>query len=137
MDPVWTPPPTMRINYYRTISVVIVITKALLSIYLLRISLFVCLSIYVCLWLCSPLLDLGRFFSFIFYTVGRTPCAGGSARRKAATCTQNKRTQTSLPQAGFEPTIPLLERAKTIHALDRVAHVIGRRPANVSYSASD
>jgi hypothetical protein len=26
---------------------------------------------------------------------------------------------------GFEPTIPVFERAKTIHALDRVAIVIG------------
>jgi hypothetical protein len=31
----------------------------------------------VCLWLYSPLLDLGRFFSFfILYTVGRTPWTG-------------------------------------------------------------
>jgi hypothetical protein len=31
----------------------------------------------VYLWLCSPLLDFGRFFSFlIFYTVGRTPWTG-------------------------------------------------------------
>jgi hypothetical protein len=35
----------------------------------------VCLS--VCVWLCSPLLDLGQFFSFlILFTVGRTPCTG-------------------------------------------------------------
>jgi hypothetical protein len=27
---------------------------------------------------------------------------------------------------GFEPTIPVLERAKTIHALDRAATLIGR-----------
>jgi hypothetical protein len=26
---------------------------------------------------------------------------------------------------GFEPTIPVFERAKTVHALDRVATVIG------------
>jgi hypothetical protein len=26
---------------------------------------------------------------------------------------------------GFEPTIPVLERAKTVHALDREATVIG------------
>jgi hypothetical protein len=39
---------------------------------------------------------------------------------------QNKRTQTSMPQVGFEPTIPLFERAKTVHhALDRAATVIG------------
>jgi hypothetical protein len=28
-------------------------------------------------------------------------------------------------QLGFEPTITVLERAKTVHALDRVATVIG------------
>jgi hypothetical protein len=54
------------------------------------------LSIY--LWLCSPLLDLGRFFSFLtLYTVGRTPWTGDqpvarplSTHRK--TETPNKRT---------------------------------------------
>jgi hypothetical protein len=29
-------------------------------------------------------------------------------------------------QVGFEPTIPVFERAKTIHALERAATVIGR-----------
>jgi hypothetical protein len=33
--------------------------------------------------------------------------------------TQNERTQTSVPQAGFDPTIPVFERANTIYALDR------------------
>jgi hypothetical protein len=46
---------------------------------------------------------------------------GGLARRKAAIDTQNKRTQTSIPRVGFEPMIPVLERAKTVHALDRAA----------------
>jgi hypothetical protein len=41
------------------------------------------------------------------------------------TRTQNKRTQTSMPRKGFEPTTPVLERAKTVHALDRAATVIG------------
>jgi uncharacterized membrane protein len=30
-----------------------------------------------------------------------------------------------MPQAGFEPTIPVFERAKTVHALDGAATVIG------------
>jgi hypothetical protein len=31
----------------------------------------------ICIWLYSPLLDLGCFFNFlIFYTVGRTPWTG-------------------------------------------------------------
>jgi hypothetical protein len=50
-----------------------------------------------------------------------------SARRKAATYTQtqNKRRQTSVPWVGFEPTIPVFERANTIHASDRAATAIG------------
>jgi hypothetical protein len=30
-----------------------------------------------------------------------------------------------MPRVGFEPTIPAFERAKTVHALDRAATVIG------------
>jgi hypothetical protein len=41
------------------------------------------------------------------------------------TQTQNNRTHTSIPQMGFEPTIPVFERAKTIHALDRATNVVG------------
>jgi hypothetical protein len=87
------------------------------------------LSIY--LWPYSPFLDLGRFSSFlIFYTFGRTPWTGDQpvakplpAHRTAQT--QNKRTQISKPQLGFEPTIPVSGRAKTVHALDPAATVIG------------
>jgi hypothetical protein len=39
--------------------------------------------------------------------------------------TQNKRTQTSMPGVGFEPTIPVSERPKMVHALDRGATVVG------------
>jgi hypothetical protein len=74
-------------------------------------------SIY--LWHYSPLLDLGLFFSFlVLYTVGRTPWTRDQpvirplpAHRRAQI--QNKFTQTSLPQVGFEPTIPVLKWAKT------------------------
>jgi FAD synthase len=38
---------------------------------------------------------------------------------------QNKHKQTSVPQVAFEPTIPVFERAKTVHVLDRAATVIG------------
>jgi hypothetical protein len=94
-------------------------------------------SIY--LWLYSPLLDFGRFFNFlIFYTVGRTPSTGDqpvarplSAHRTAQT--QNKRTRTSMPRVEFEPTIPMFERAKTVHALDCAATVMG----NNGYSSAD
>jgi hypothetical protein len=30
-----------------------------------------------------------------------------------------------MPSVGFEPTIPAFERAKTVHALDRAATVMG------------
>jgi hypothetical protein len=32
-----------------------------------------------------------------------------------------------MPRVGFEPTIPAFDQAKTVHALDRVATVIGFR----------
>jgi hypothetical protein len=47
-----------------------------------------------------------------------------SAHRKAQT--QNKRTQTYMPRVGYEPMIPVFERAKTVHALNHSATVIGR-----------
>jgi hypothetical protein len=37
------------------------------------------------------------------------------------TQTQNKLTQTSMPEVGFEPTIPVFKRTKTVHALYRAA----------------
>jgi hypothetical protein len=71
------------------------------------------------------------FQFFNLYTVGRTPWTGDQpvarslpARRTALT--QNKRTQISMPHVGFEPTIPVFEGAKTVHALERAATVIGK-----------
>jgi hypothetical protein len=94
-----------------------------LSIHL-SIYLFIYLSVCLCLY--SPLLDLGRFT----ISWSRTQTVGllgrGSTRRKAATCTQRKtQTQTFIPWVGFEPKTPVFERAKTVHALDRAAAVIG------------
>jgi hypothetical protein len=118
-----------------------------LSIYLsscLSVCLSSCLSIYpsIYLWLYSPLLGLGRFFSFlIFYTVGRTPWTGDQpvarplpAHRRAQT--QNKRTQTSMPQVGLETTIPVFKWGKTVYALDRAASVIGWRFISDTIKAS-
>jgi hypothetical protein len=55
----------------------------------------------------------------------------GSVGRKAATHrttqTQNKLTQTSMSKVGFEPSIPVFERAKAVHALDSAAAVISLR----------
>jgi hypothetical protein len=42
------------------------------------------------------LVDLGRFFSFLIYTQFVGLLLRGSARRKAATYTQNKRTHTDI-----------------------------------------
>jgi hypothetical protein len=66
----------------------------------------------------------------ILYTISRTPWTGDQPvatplPTHRTTQTQNKRTQTSIPWLGFEPTIPAFERAKTVHALDRAATVIG------------
>jgi hypothetical protein len=72
-------------------------------------------------------LDLGPFFSFlILYIIGRTPWTGAQPVARPlpthrTTQTHNKSTQTSMPRVGFEPTIPVFERTKTVHALDRVA----------------
>jgi hypothetical protein len=82
-------------------------------------------------WLYCPLLCLGRFFRFlIIYTVSRTPWTGDQPVARPlppyrTIQTQKKRTQTSMPPVGFEATIPAFERAKTVHALDRAATVIG------------
>jgi hypothetical protein len=90
------------------------------------------MSIYVSIYVSAVLLlDLGRFFSFlILYTVGRTPWKGDEPIARPSpthrtTQTQNKCTQTSMPQMGFEPTIPAFERAKTVHVSDRAATLIG------------
>jgi hypothetical protein len=77
------------------------------------------------------LLDIGRFFSFlILYTVGRTPWTVDQPITRPlpthrTTHKKNKRTETSMPRVGFEPMILVFEREKTIHALDRMATVIG------------
>jgi hypothetical protein len=72
------------------------------------------------------------FFSLQFLntrTVGRTPWTGDQPfARPLPTETQNKRRHTPTPWVGFEPTIPVFERAKTVHALTRAATVIGYLP---------
>jgi hypothetical protein len=59
-----------------------------------------------------------------------TPWAGDQAvarplLTRRTTQTQNERTQTSMRGVGFKPTIPVFERAKTVHALDRAVTVTG------------
>jgi hypothetical protein len=71
------------------------------------------------------------FFQFLnIYTVGRTTWTGDQPVARSlpthrTTQTQNKRTQTSMPRVRIEPTIPVFQRTKTFHALDRAATVIG------------
>jgi hypothetical protein len=64
----------------------------------------------------------------ILQTVGRTPWTGDQSCRKAVTYTgQQKRRKNAdrhMPPAGFELTIPVFEKAKTFHTLDRAAPVI-------------
>jgi hypothetical protein len=83
---------------------------------------------------------LATFQFFDLYTLGRTPWTGDQPvatplPTHRTTQTQNKRTHTSMPLVGFEPTIPVFERAKTVHVLDRAATVIGifetRDPSNM------
>jgi hypothetical protein len=74
---------------------------------------------------------LFAFFSLLtLYTVSRTPCTGDQPVARPlpthrTTQTQNKRKQTSRPWVRFEPRIPAFEQVRTVHALDRVATVIG------------
>jgi hypothetical protein len=57
-------------------------------------------------------MDLGRFFQFLnLYTVGRTPWTGVQPVAR--------------PLPTHEPTMPVFERAKTVHALDGAATVSG------------
>jgi hypothetical protein len=43
-----------------------------------------------------------------------------------ATQTQNKNIHAFITRMGFEPIIPVFERAKTVHSLERAATVIGK-----------
>jgi hypothetical protein len=81
------------------------------------------LSIYVSIYGSKALVDLGRFFSFRLLGQGISPLQGRYLH--AEQHKQNKRTHTSMPRVGFEPTIPVFERAKTVHALDRAVTVTG------------
>jgi hypothetical protein len=107
---------TPTINVINVISRVFLIMRSLLLLLLLL--------------LCSPLLGLGRLFSFLIrYRVGRIPWTGISLSQGLYLHTeqheQNKRRQTSMHLVGFEPTIPAVERVEAVHALDRAANVIG------------
>jgi hypothetical protein len=58
--------------------------------------------------------------SLSLYKVGKTPWRGDQPFARPLPTHRTKQTQ-----YGFELTTPVFERAKTIHALDRSANVIG------------
>jgi hypothetical protein len=80
----------------------------------------------------QPFVGPWPFFKFlILYTVGRTSWTGDQPVARplpihGTAQTQNKRTQTSMPRVGFEPTIPVFQWANTFHILHREASVICR-----------
>jgi hypothetical protein len=70
----------------------------------------------------TALVDLSRFFSFLIYTqaaglLGRGISPSQGRYLHTEQHKQNKRTQTSIPLVGLEPTIPVFEQAKTVHFL--------------------
>jgi hypothetical protein len=78
----------------------------------------------------QPFVGPWPLFSFLFiYTIGRTPRTGDQLVARPlpinrTTQTQNKRTQTTMPRVGFEPTTPVFKRVKEVYALDRETTVI-------------
>jgi hypothetical protein len=97
--------------------------------------LIVAFALFIYLWLYNPCGPLSLFQFINLYTVGRTSWTADQPVAKPppthrTTQAQNKRTQTSMPQVGFEPTIPVVDRAKTVHALDRAATVVAFLPTN-------
>lgn len=68
---------------------------------------------------------------WILLTLDRTPWTGDQPCRKASTYLyrttqiQEKRGPTSMPRMRFQPTIPMFERAKTVHALGLTIIAIG------------
>jgi hypothetical protein len=62
----------------------------------------------------QPLLGSGCFFSFvILYIVSGTPWTGDQPVTRPLTC---------ILRVGFEPTTPVSEQGKIVHALDRYRH---------------
>jgi hypothetical protein len=95
--------------------------------------------VYSC---CSPLehrASVKRFASLQFlilrHSVGLIGRVNSPSQGRYLTQTQNTQKQTSMPRVGYEPTIPAFERAKTVHALDLTATVIGLTLNSVNSSA--
>jgi hypothetical protein len=80
----------------------------------------------------TTIVSLGLIFGFlILYAVSRTPWTGGRSVARplsthTTTLTQNKLRQTFMLHVGFESTVPVFERPKTVHALASAATVIDK-----------
>jgi hypothetical protein len=77
----------------------------------------------------QPFVGPQLLFHFLdIYTVGRIPWMGDQPLSRPLPTQDNtntsKRTQTSMPKVRFEPTIPVFERTKTVHASERAAVVL-------------
>jgi hypothetical protein len=86
----------------------------------------ICLSIYLSIYGCTALVDLGGFSVPESYTqsvglLGRGMSPSQGRYLHIVQHKQNKRTETSMPRVGFEPTISVFERVKMVHVLDRSA----------------
>jgi hypothetical protein len=94
------------------------ISTSYLSIYL---------SIYGCTALCWALAasSVSWYFTQWRGLLGRGISRSQGRYQHRTIQTQNKRTQSSIPRVGFEPTAPVFEWAKMVNALDRTATVIG------------
>jgi hypothetical protein len=92
-------------------------------------STILALSKYIfSLWLYNPCGSWSLFQFLNPYTVGRTPWMGDQTVARPlhthrTTQTKSKYTPTNMSRVGFEPTIPVFKRAKTVHTLDRAATV--------------
>jgi hypothetical protein len=105
--------------------------------YVMYVCMYVCIYLSICLCIMYVFIALQPFvgswplFQFLDPIHSRWDSLDGDqpvARplpTHRTTQTQNKRIQTSKPQVAFEPMTPVFERAKTVHALDRAATVIG------------
>jgi hypothetical protein len=95
---------------------------ALIFLKLPPVLLYLGLSICVC----TALVDLGRFSRFLdLYAVDRTPWKGDQPIARPLPKHRINAHRHPCFWVGFEPTIPVLKQAKTVHALDRAATVIG------------
>jgi hypothetical protein len=93
-------------------------------------SLGLSFSLYGLTALCWALAVFSFLILYIVGNLGRGMSPSQGRYLHMTTRTQNKSTHTSMPRVGLQPTIPVFERAETVHSLDRAATVIDvSRPA--------